>query len=54
MREARRAYKKFYTMCFWSYRRDLQITSADVSWVAAQLKKHGNHEAWRVGVRLCH
>ncbi len=54
VREARRAYRKFYTMCFWSYRRDLQITSADVSWVAAQLKKHGNPEAWRVGGRLCH
>ena len=54
IREARRAFNRFHTSCFWSYRSDLPIASADVPWVAEQLMKHGNREAWRVGARLCH
>lgn len=52
-REARRAFQRFRASCFWSYRSDLTITRADVPWVAEQLMKHGNREAWRVGSRLC-
>ena len=53
VREARRAYRRFRTQCFWSYRPDLVITQADVPWVAEQLRKHGGREAWLVGARLC-
>lgn len=53
VREARRAYRRFRTLCFWSYRPDLVITAEDVPWVAEQLMRHGNREAWRVGARLC-
>lgn len=53
VREARRAFRRFRTTCFWSYRPDLKISAADVPWVAEQLMKHGNREAWRVGARLC-
>jgi hypothetical protein len=53
VREARRAFRRFRTLCFWSYRPELRITAADVPWVAEQLMKHGNREAWRVGARLC-
>lgn len=53
VREARRAFRRFQTSCFWSYRADLTITRADVAWVAEQLMKHGNREAWRIGTRLC-
>jgi hypothetical protein len=53
VREARRAFRRFYATCFWSYRPDLVITAADVPWVAEQLMKHGNREAWNVGARLC-
>ena len=53
VREARRAFRRFRTMCFWSYRSDLVIGAGDVPWVAEQLMKCGNREAWRVGVRLC-
>ena len=42
VREARRAFRRFRTSCFWSYRPDLVIGLAEVSWVAEQLKKHGN------------
>jgi len=53
VREARRAFRRFRTACFWSYRADLRITRDDVPWVAEQLMKHGNREAWRTGARLC-
>lgn len=53
IREARRAYRRFHTACFWSYRPDLTISKADVPWVAEQLMRQGNREAWEVGARLC-
>jgi hypothetical protein len=53
VREARRAFRRFRHSCFWSYRPDLVIRADDVPWVAEQLMKHGNREAWRIGVRLC-
>jgi hypothetical protein len=53
VREARRAFRRFRTSCFWSYRPDLEIGLADVPWVAEQLMKHGNRDAWRIGARLC-
>ncbi len=53
VREARRAFRRFRTTCFWSCRPDLVIGANDVPWVAEQLMKHGNREAWRAGARLC-
>lgn len=53
VREARRAYRRFHTSCFWSYRPDLRIGPDDVAWVAEQLMKHGDREAWRVARSLC-
>jgi hypothetical protein len=53
VREARRAYRRFYAQCFWSYAPDLRITSFDVPWVAEQLRKHGGREAWDAAARLC-
>lgn len=53
VREARRAFRRYHTRCFWSYRPDLRIGIADIPWVAEQLMKHGNRETWRIGTRLC-
>ncbi len=53
VRQSRRAFRRFHTSCFWSYRRDLVIGLDDVEWVAEQLMKHGNREAWRIGKSLC-
>jgi hypothetical protein len=53
IREARKAFRRFRNTCFWSYRHDLIIGLADIPWVADQLRKHGNREAWRVASRLC-
>ncbi len=54
VREARRAFRRFRSTCFWSCRPDLVIGTADVAWVAEQLMKHGNRETWRIGAKLCH
>lgn len=53
VREARRAYRRFHTQCFWSYDPDYRITTADVPWVAEQLRKHGGREAWNKAAELC-
>lgn len=53
VREARRAYRRFYTQCFWSYDPDLKITRADVPWVAEQLRRYGGREAWLLAEKLC-
>lgn len=53
VREARRAYRTYYASCFWSYRKDLVISRDDVPWVAEQLRKHGNREAWMLAAKLC-
>jgi hypothetical protein len=53
VREARRAFRKFRARCFWSYRPDLHIGRDEVPWVAEQLMRHGDRDAWRIGARLC-
>jgi hypothetical protein len=53
VREARRAYRRFYSRCFWSYDPDYRVTLEDIGWVAEQLMKNGGREAWQVGARLC-
>lgn len=52
VREARRAFGRFRSTCFWSCRPDLIIRASDVPWVAEQLMKHGNRDAWRTGAKL--
>lgn len=53
VREARRAYRRFHTRCFWSFNPDYDIGLSDVSWVARQLRKHGGRDAWEVARNLC-
>jgi hypothetical protein len=53
VREARRAYRRFYTSCFWSYRKDLVVALSDVPWVAETLMKNGNREAGEIARSLC-
>jgi hypothetical protein len=53
VREARKAYRKYHAQCFWSYRPDLEINLGDVPWVAEQLMKQGNRDAWQLGAKLC-
>ncbi|MHC4973091.1 MAG: hypothetical protein ACYTG3_12240 [Planctomycetota bacterium] len=53
VREARRAYRRFRTECFWSCDPDYGVGSADVAWVADRLRRHGGRAAWEVASKLC-
>ena len=53
IREAKRAFRNFYTQCFWSFDEDYTIQETDIPWVVEQLRKHGNHQAWKVAQLLC-
>ncbi len=53
VREARRAYRRFHTECFWSFDPDYCVGPEDIVWVADQLKKHGDRDAWLLGSKLC-
>ncbi len=53
VREARRAFKRYNALCFWSYDPNLKVSIDDVPWVAENLKRYGNREAWVVAERLC-
>lgn len=53
VREARRAYRRFHSSCFWSFDPDYVVTSNDIPWVVAELRKHGGRAAWEAATRLC-
>ena len=53
VREARRAYRRFHTSCFWSFDPDYVVTLSDIPWVEAELRKHGGRAAWEAANRLC-
>jgi hypothetical protein len=53
VREARRAFRRFHTQCFWFTSSNYRVTAADVPWVAEQLMRNGGREGWQVGARLC-
>ena len=53
VREARRAYRRFYTECFWWCDPDYLIGAGDIEWAADQLRKNGGREAWMAGAKLC-
>lgn len=53
VREAKRAFKKYYSECFWSFDPGLVITKEDVNWVAQRLMKFGTRRIWEVGRSLC-
>ncbi|MDE2291959.1 MAG: hypothetical protein KGL53_07740 [Elusimicrobia bacterium] len=53
LREARRAYRRWQTACFWSFDPDRLITAEDIPWVAEELRKNGGRAAWEAAARLC-
>ncbi len=53
VREARRAYQRFFTRCFWSSDPNYLVTEKDVPWVASRLMEFGGREGWELGAKLC-
>ena len=53
VREARRAFRRFHTLCFWSYDPNYLVKLSDIPWVVEKLMKNGNRQSWEVATRLC-
>ena len=53
IREARKAFNKYYSQCFWSYDPNLHIDQTNVQWVGEQLLKQGGMSLWELGNKLC-
>jgi len=53
VREAKRAFRRFHTQCFWSFDPDYVVSERDISWIADALMRHGGREGWEIGARLC-
>lgn len=53
VREARRAYRRFHTSCFWSFDPALRVGPRDLPWVVEQLRKNGGRAAWETAAKLC-
>lgn len=53
LREARRAFRRFHTQCFWSTDPGYRVTPADIAWVAERLMTFGGRPGWEFGARLC-
>ena len=53
VREARRAFHKFHTQCFWHLRPDLAVTLDDVPDVVRGLRQHGGQKGFLAAARLC-
>jgi hypothetical protein len=53
VREARRAFRRFRSRCFWSHDPSYLVREADIPWVADQLMRFGGRQGWELGAKLC-
>jgi hypothetical protein len=53
VREARRAFRRYHSRCFWDSSPDFRPGIKDVPWVAERLRKNGGREGWETADRLC-
>ena len=52
LREARRAFRAYRDTCFWSYRPEAVIQTADIPWVVDGLKREGDRKAFEWARRI--
>jgi hypothetical protein len=53
IREARRAFRKYYAQCFWFMRDDLEIGLEDIPEIVKGLRLHGGQRGIELAERLC-
>ena len=53
VREARRAFRRYYAQCFWYLREDMEITLADVPEIVRGLRTNGGRQGYLLAARLC-
>ena len=50
---AQQAFRDFYTQCFWSYRRDFEVTEDAIPFIIRELRTNGGHAGYRIVAELC-
>lgn len=53
IREAKKAFKEYYSLCFWHLKPDLKITRDNLHLIVKGLKNHGDRRAFNIASRLC-
>lgn len=53
VREARRAFAKFYAPCFWYLRQDMHLTLADIPEIVRGLRQNGGRQGFLLAAKLC-
>jgi hypothetical protein len=49
---ARKAFRDFYALCFWSYREDMEITEEKIPFVIRGLREEGGLAGYRVAAEI--
>ena len=52
VRLTKSAFRKYFTLCFWSCEPTFPINRGNADWVVAQLQKNGNLAAWKRATRI--
>lgn len=53
LREARRAFRIFYSQCFWYMSENMNVTLADVPEIARGLRQNGGRQGFLLAAKLC-
>jgi hypothetical protein len=53
LREARRAFRRFHSQCFWYMNEDMEITLVDVPEIVRGLRQHGGRQGYLLAAKLC-
>ena len=53
IREAQRAFDRFYAQCFWYLRQDMKVTSADIPEIVSGLRQNGGQAGFFLAAKLC-
>ncbi len=53
LREARRAYRRFRSQCFWYMKEDMDVTLADVPEIVRGLRQNGGRQGFLLAAKLC-
>ncbi len=53
VREARRAFRKYHTQCFWYMAKDAQIKQSDIPEIVRGLKTNGGRQGFILAAKLC-
>jgi hypothetical protein len=53
VREAQRAFRRFYAQCFWYLRTDMKVTLKDIPEIVRGLRQNGGRTGFILAEKLC-